>query len=58
MKNQTKMSNRLARVAMMGGYGTFLNEIHIDDWDFIIYTVNGYVNWFQKSTIMRLHRSV
>ena len=48
MKNQTTMSNRLAQAAMMGGYGTFLNEIYIDDWDFIIDIVNGYINWFQK----------
>ena len=44
MKNQMMMSNRLTQAAMMGGYDIFLKEIHIDDWDFIIYIVNGYIN--------------
>ena len=48
MKNQMMMSNRLTQAVMMAGYDTFLNEIYIDDWDFIIYIVNGYINWFQK----------
>ena len=36
------MSNKLTQVAMMGGYGTFLNEICIGYRNTKIYIADGY----------------
>ena len=41
-----KMSNKLTRVVMMGGYGTFLNEIYIGDRNAKIYIAYGYIIGF------------
>ena len=40
------MSNKLTRVAMMGGYGTFLNEIYIGDRNTKVYIADGYIIGF------------
>ena len=40
------MSNKLTLVVMMGGYGTFLNEIYMGNSNTKIYIADGYIIGF------------